>query len=240
MRQLKIVIITILIINLNLISCSSQVIKKNKNYNNENNTISKRKNPIEPDTKKNPVKSETREEKILKQYSDEKSEKYSEYLVNPKNYTTANGATYQKRYYKYLIALAGDIAENKKLKMIPGSIGYYFDNKSDNKRNLYFGVDIFFNKNFGSYSKSAIILIKKYLVDILNPISSCTSMFKEKQIIGMVIGFRWKGAGYEEMINLWIKKDDFLKFQKKLLTFSELIQKSTITNTSGEKIILRL
>jgi len=179
-----------------------------------------------------------REKAILKQYSESRKEKYADLLVDVERYTT-RGGYFQKKYYKYLIGVAGDITENKNLKIGKGSIGFYFDKKSNKRDRLYLGLDV----NLGAisstnYNNVAIALLKEHIRPIVNTINSCKTLFEEKEIIGMVIGFKWTSPDYNEQVNIWIVEDDVFKFENNKLTFDELIQRSTITNTTGK--IVRL
>ncbi|MCP4137326.1 MAG: hypothetical protein GY754_40540 [bacterium] len=183
---------------------------------------------------------EEREKAILKQYSVEKKDKYANLLVNINDYTS-NGKIYHGKYHKYLISIAEDISENKKLIIANKSVGFYFDNKTDNKENLYLGLDIEIQKQYNEqYSQVALALLKEHIKDIITTINSCKTIFDEKEVIGMVIGFKWKNSGREELINMWIRENDVLQFEKNKLTLNELVQISTITDTSGKTILLLL
>ena len=104
---------------------------------------------------------------------------------------------------------------------------------------LYLGLDIESNQKFNTnYSKAAIELIKIHLKEIIGTMNSCKTIFDEKDISGMVIGIKWTNFNQDEAITIWIDKDDVLKFEENKLTMDELIQRSTITNTTGK--IIRL
>ncbi len=180
-----------------------------------------------------------REDKILKQYSKEQDKKYKDLIVDIGKYTT-NGAVFQEKYYKLLIGVAVDIVDNKKLRIVKGSIGFYYDRKSEQKNRLYLGLDIDTGlTDDNSYGRVAVELLKKNIRDISDTVNSCRSIFEEKEIVGMVIGFKWKSYTREEQVNIWINEADILRFEKRNLTFEELIQKSTITNTRGNIIKLQ-
>lgn len=181
-----------------------------------------------------------RENVILKNYTEEKKGKYSDILVNPEKYTT-EGLKYQDKYYKYLIGIAGEITENKKLVIAKNSIGFYFDKRSGNKNNLFLGLDIETGSNFSEeYQTAAVKLLKKNLKAVLETLNSCKTIFDEEIVVGMVIGWKWKNGGDQEYMNIWIGKKDVLRFEEHSLTLDELIQRSFITNTSGKIIRLQL
>ena len=181
-----------------------------------------------------------RENVILKNFTEEKKVKYSEILVNPEKYTT-EGLKYQDKYYKYLIGIAGEITESKKLAIAKGSIGFYFDKRSGNKNNLFLGLDIETGLNFSEeYHVSAVKILKKNLKHVLETLNSCKTIFDEDIVVGMVIGWKWKNGGDQEYMNVWIGKKDVLRFEEASLTLEELIQRSFITNTTGKIIRLPL
>ena len=181
-----------------------------------------------------------REQLILKRYSKEISIKYSNLLVDVNNYTS-NGEKYHKAYYKYLIAIAADIIENKKLKISEKSIGFYFDKKADNKVNLYIGLDIRVTQKVSSdYGRAVKDILKSDLKEVITTMYSCETLFEEKNVVGLVAGFIWKSGKSMEQMNLWIKKGDILKYENNKLTFSELILISEITNASGKIIFIQV
>jgi len=179
---------------------------------------------------------EVREKAILNQYSQEKNEKYADLLVDIQRYTT-NGAAFQERYHKYLIGIAGDITENKGMTIGKGSIGFYFDKKSSDRDRLYLGLDILAGDiSNKQYDRVALALIHEYMESIMETMNSCKTIFGEKEVVGMVIGFKWKGGDSDEQVNIWIQKEDVLKYEINQLTFDELVQRSTVTNTAGKII----
>ncbi len=180
-----------------------------------------------------------REQRILKLYSQTKKDKYADLLVNIDKYTT-NGAYFQSKYYKHLIGVATEISEKKNLKVANGTLGFYYDNKKD-KNQLYLGLEVNTEKTFtGSYSKIALTFIKNELRTILETIYSCKTVFDEKHIIGIVIGWSWSNNDRKEHVNIWISEKDILKFEQNQLLMDEVIRRSTITNTEGIIIMLPL
>lgn len=181
-----------------------------------------------------------REQKILDYYSDRNRDRYVDLLVEVERYTTA-GAEYHRKYYKHLIGIAGDMVEKKKLTVEKASVGFYFDKRSGDKRKLYLGLDLSPSGNYTqSYEAVAVSFIRKDLRNIIETINSCRSIFEENEVVGMVIGWWWTSTGARERVSIWILKDDFIRFEDGMITFDELLQKSTATNTIGRVIKLPL
>ena len=181
-----------------------------------------------------------RERQILDYYTEANRQKYADLLVDPQRYTTA-GTDFHKKYYGHLIGIAGDIVEKKKLAVEKGSIGFYFDKRSGDRNRLYLGLDIDTKTSSDqSFEVAAATLIGRDLKEIIQTFNSCRSVFNEKEIIGMVIGWIWSSSGGVEHLSLWIVKEDFTKFEEGKITFDELVQRSSITNTTGRVIRLQL
>jgi hypothetical protein len=181
-----------------------------------------------------------REQKILKKYTKEGVEKYAGLLVPLERYTT-NGIQYHKKYYKYLIGIAGDVVENKKLKVVKKTIGFYYDKKSKKKNELYLGLDIDTDTTYGQpYKEVAKYILKKYIRSIMDTVHSCETIFREKEVVGMVVGFSWKSTILDYQCTIWIPESVVILFEKRKITIEELIHRSTVTNSSGKVIILRM
>ncbi len=190
-------------------------------------------------TRERQERDKVRENEILKQYSDVVKEKYAGYLVDLEKYTT-RGSVFQKKYYKFLIAIARDVTENKKLSIVRGSVGFYFDKKSNRRNRLYFGFDVDSGSiNNTRYGDVAIGLIKDNMKTLMATVNSARSMFHESEIVGMVIGFSWQSPIMREQVNLWVSEEDVISFEDGRLTFDEVVQRSTVTNTAGKIIRLR-
>lgn len=181
-----------------------------------------------------------REQKILDYYTDQNKEKYADLLVDTQRYTTS-ATEYHNKFLRYLIGIAGDIVEKKKLAIDRGSIGFYFDKKSGDRNKLYLGLDIDTKGNFDQpFENVAVTLVRRNLRDVVQTINSCRSIFSEDNIAGMVIGWKWTSRGGSEHVSVWILKDDFIKFEDNMITFDELVQRSFVTNTAGRVIKLPL
>lgn len=181
-----------------------------------------------------------RERALLDYYTETNREKYADLLVDVSRYTTS-GIEFHKKYYKHLIGVAGDIVEKKKLSVEKGSVGFYYDKRSGDRSRLYLGLDINTGLNYDqSFETVAVSLIRGSLKDVILTINSCRSVFIEKEVIGMVLGWMWSAAGLPQHLSIWIAKEDLIKFEDGLITFDELIQRSTTTNTAGRVIRLPL
>ena len=161
-------------------------------------------------------------EKSILNYAQNSPARYDDCLVQSDQYTT-NGAYYHKKYYTYLIGIAGRIADTRKATVAKHSIGFYYDKKENRKERLYLGVDIIIPPDQDGkevpYGKKAAMVLDEYLRDVMDVIHSCTAIFLEKEIVGMVIGFQWEAGGHSEYINIWIDEKDVLRFENSQLTF---------------------
>ncbi len=192
------------------------------------------------------LSADTREKKILK-YSEDKEQvrKYEIYLVNPEQYTT-RGAEFHSKYYPYLIGIARSVIEERKFSVIEKSIGFYYDKREARKDKLYLGIDITvpyeisngYKTSQSSYQEIALAQVHKYLTKLLYVMASCGSVFKEPEIIGSVIGIRWERENIMEIVTIWVDMRDILRYEKKELTFDEIIQRNFVTNTEGKLIKL--
>ncbi len=171
--------------------------------------------------------------------SSSKQEKLDEYLVDLNKYTT-RGGVYHKKFQKQLLGIAEEIIEKKKFKIIKGSIGFYFEKKSKQKERLYLGIDFDTGmSNEVEYAGVAMKLLKKNISEIIFTTKSFRMIFDEKEIVGMVIGFKWTTQDKKEQVNIWINQSDVIRMEKNVLTYDELIQKSTITDTAGNIIMFQ-
>jgi hypothetical protein len=183
---------------------------------------------------------DTREEKILKYSVDKEAGKYAIYLVNPEQYTT-KGAGFHSKYYQYLVGIARSVIEEKKFTVIEKSIGFYYDKREAKKDKLYLGIDISmpYEASYGSsYPDIALVQLQKYLTELLYIMASCGSVFRESEIVGSVIGLRWERDGVMEIVTIWVDMQDVLRYEKKELTFDEIIQRNFVTNNEGKLIKL--
>ena len=181
-----------------------------------------------------------RENAIL-DYSDNEIKKYDRFLVKVEQYTT-NGTHYHTKYYRHLIGIARIITEGKNLTIKNNSIGFYYDKKNNSKNKLYIGIDILTlpdsKLSKTSYFTRATSLLKENIQDMLFVINSCKTLFIENEIIGIVFGIHWRFKDKSEMLNIWIDKNDVLKYENNMITLNELIERNIITNTDGK--IIRL
>ena len=169
--------------------------------------------------------------------------KYEKFLVKTEQYTT-KGADYHKKYYKYLINIADLIENEKKLTIGEESIGFYYDKRRDKKNELFLGIDIIATidstQYYSTYEGIALNYLRNYLPKILDVFNSYEKIFSEQEIVGSVISIKWKIDRAYEMVSIWLDQKDVNRFEKKDLTFDEMIQRSFITNTDDKIIKLIL
>ncbi|MBN2078630.1 MAG: hypothetical protein JW838_06665 [Spirochaetes bacterium] len=181
-----------------------------------------------------------REQAVLAYSTERNMAKYADLLVEEERYTT-DGLKYQKKYYRHLIGIAGEIVESRKLSIEKHSIGFYYDKRSGDTRSLYLGFDVDAGTRGGKpFERIAVELIRSDLANIVQTIHACRSVFNEKDMAGMVIGWKWTAGAAREHLSVWISKVDFIRYEDDLLTFDGMLQRSTITNTRGRVIRLPL
>lgn len=171
------------------------------------------------------------------------SPEYGKYLVDVDSYTTS-GSVYHKKYVEYLYGVAKILATEKSMAVGEKSIGFYYDKKENRKDKLFLGVDLSVPDQAvlpsETYEKNARVMIGAYLKDVMGVMHSCTAVLAENEIKGTVIGLVWRRGGAKELINVWILKEDLALFYRNSLTLSELVIRSTVTNTDGRIIRLTL
>lgn len=164
--------------------------------------------------------------------------KYSIYLVDINSYST-NGSFYQKKHEKEIISIVASLIENYEMEISKNSAGFYFDKKSNIKNRLYLGFDFEVvkdnNLDYGRYSTS---LIKENVVVIMNEVFRFSRILNEKEVAGLVIGFKWQDGRSNSLVNIWIKKEDMILARESKITINEMYQRSTITNCEGKIILL--
>jgi len=182
--------------------------------------------------------------KSILDFSRSEAGRYRHLLIDPGQYTT-NGALYHERYQNHLIGIARSLSSEYKFTILNNSIGFYFDKKLNQRDRLYLGLDMEVPLDEtahagSSYQHIAVTALETYLKDVLAVINSCTSIFGESEIIGMVVGFHWKIREQRHSITIWIDERDVVRYENKQLTMKELISRSYITNTEGKLIRLLL
>jgi hypothetical protein len=185
----------------------------------------------------------SKRERIILNYTPDKVKTYESNLVLEDQYTT-NGKYYHHKYYKHLIGIARYLIEEKQFTIVKHSIGFYYDKRESTKSKLYLGIDIKIEAPLelsrSTYHSVAGAFIRHYLTDILQVLFSCKSVFREKEIVGIVAGFQWERNGKRELVNIWIAEDDILKYENNMLTLEEVIERNVITDTRGKIIRLKL
>jgi hypothetical protein len=168
---------------------------------------------------------------------------FDKYLVAEDSYTT-NGIIYHKKYINYLYGIAKLIKNEHKVEIGERSIGFYYDKRENRKDKLFLGVDIIMPEQLVSpelsYEKNARFFVNKYLRQTMNVLVSCTDILGENEVRGVVTGFVWQRNNVKELINIWIRKDDLSLFYSNQITMTELIVRSTFTNTEGRIIPMTL
>ena len=164
--------------------------------------------------------------------------KYSEYLVDLNTYST-NGAYYQNKYENFILSIIASLTEKHEFDVSKKSTGFYFDKRSNRTDRLYFGFDVEVVKdNNLDYGRFSTQVIKENVETVLSEIFRYEQMLKEKEIAGLVIGFKWREGRISRQVNIWIKKEDMILAREAKITVNEMYQRSTITNSEGKIILL--
>lgn len=158
------------------------------------------------------------------------------FLANPAKYTT-NGAYYQEKHKDSLLSIADRLTKSG-MKIVPGSIGFYHDKRTDAFKGLYLGLDILVEnvsgKDYGERAKSAIF---SYLKQTIETIDDYHEIFTEDEIVGTAISFRWKSGGASETVNIWILEPEVESYRNDGMTFEEVVQRSYVTNEQGRIMV---
>lgn len=165
---------------------------------------------------------------------------YDKYLVPIDQYTT-KGSYYHKKYYRQLLEVAHAFNADRSLHVVERSIGFYHDKKKKDDAKLYMGID--FTLDSGDvegrgYGERISYLLTKQLPAIVPVIMSRKDIHNENDIIGIVVGMRWRQGWSPEHFNFWLKSSDARLYENNRITLKELVQRNTITDMGGD--IIRL
>lgn len=176
-------------------------------------------------------------------YRSENESLYEKYLVSMESYTT-RGNIYHEKHINYLRGIAEILTEGRKYLVSERSIGFYYDKVKKEKEKLYLGLDIVAKPGEVSgadqYSENGRKLVNIYVEPVLSVLKNYEDILSEDEIEGVVIGLYWLNSSRKEFVTIWFSKQTVKDYFNGYLTFSELILKSTITNTDGKQIRLTL
>ncbi len=168
----------------------------------------------------------------------EKCEKYSDYLVDVKQYKRG-GESFHRKYRPELLCLAAAVIEEQDAPLVKKSVGFYHDKKSGTRSPYYIGFDL--SAEFdGSldYGRFCTKLIKENVGGIAGEAGSFDRVLEDSEVAGLAITFRWVWENAECNVTIWLNERDIREFNSEKITAGELYQRSTITNSSGEVILL--
>ena len=180
--------------------------------------------------------------KILsKRYYKRIEEKYQPYLVDSEKYTSQIGKEIHLKYYKHLLGIAEDLANNKNLKIKEGSLGFYYDKNLPEQKKLFFGIDVVVDKVTESdFSDACLLIFKKNIYKIADTIKKNNFFENDKDISGFVLSFEWDKNDPQQKFIIWINKKDLFKFLAKKIIFNEIIERSALTDAKGKIITLKI
>lgn len=181
--------------------------------------------------------------KSLSSYAAQEEISYDQYLVNKSDYTSS-GKIYHEKYVKTLKGISKFLVTDKKIDLVKGSVGFYFDRKLSVKEDLYLGFDMTADSgiisSINSYDDSARLMIKNYYAELLGLYEYLDEIMKEDSVKGIVIGIKWKSSGNSGSVTLWTRKQDVSDYMNKTLTFKNLVYKTTVTNSDGKIVRIAL
>lgn len=164
-----------------------------------------------------------------------------EYLVPEKRYTTS-GLLFQQKHRSLLLDLIEDINSIRIHQVREGTVGFYYDKKTDEKNRLYFGYDLSMHDSSGysgdSYTERAKYVIRNNLKPLLDRSRQIHPVLAEDLVMGLVIGFYWQNGSNTETVTAWIDESDLLKYHSKGITFNECMVRSIYTDQQSR--IIRL
>jgi hypothetical protein len=165
---------------------------------------------------------------------------YDKYLVRINQYTT-KGSYYHKKYYRQLLEVAHVFSADRSLRIVERSIGFYHDKKKKEDTKLYLGIDFSpdtDNLPESGYGERISHLLKKQLPSIMPALMSQSGLLGEKEVVGIVVGMRWRQGWSTEHFNFWLLSSDARLLENSRLTLDEVIRRNTITDMEGN--IIRL
>lgn len=179
----------------------------------------------------------------LTNYTPENEVNYDKYLVDVLSYTSS-GKTYHTKYIKILKGFAKYAVVEHKIDLAEKSVGFYFDKKLSDREDLYFGFDFMPDSaialSSNSYEDNARLMIQRYYENLLSFYGLLEDVMSERAVKGIVIGMKWKSGSRNESMTLWVRKQDAADFANKMLTFKNLVYKTTVTNSEGKIVRIAL
>lgn len=164
--------------------------------------------------------------------------KYGSYLIDVNLYT-GGGDSLHKKYMNDLLCLASVMIEQQDISLVKQTVGFYHDRLGGSRSPFYVGFDVT-EEYDGSldYGRFCTRLIRENVSGIAEEAARLESVFRDRDVAGIVVTFRWNWNSQEGNVTIWIKKEDIRLFNNDKITASELYQRSTITNTGGKVILL--
>ncbi len=156
-----------------------------------------------------------------------------DYLVPEKRYTT-NGLLFQKKHRSLLLDLIEDVNNIRTHQVREGTVGFYYDKKTNDKNRLYFGYDLSMHDSSGypgnSYTRRAKHVIRNNLEPLLEKSRQIHPVLAEDQVMGLVMGFYWQQGSNTETVTAWVDEQDLLKYHGGDITFNECMVRSIYTD----------
>jgi len=185
-----------------------------------------------------PLLASDEDEPVIKKCSYGERKKYRDYLIDINLYTGGGNLLHEK-YSDELLCLAFSMSEKQDISLVKQSVGFYHDRLSSGDRVYYIGFDVSAEYDGKlDYGRFCTRLIRENVSGIAEEAVQLERVFREKNVAGMVITFRWDNSGEESNFTIWLKSADLRLYNNGNITASELYQRSTITGSSGRVILL--
>lgn len=165
-------------------------------------------------------------------------EKYSGFLLDRDRYSRG-GETLHEKFRWELLCLSAGLVERQDMTLLKGSMGFYHDKRAGSRSPFYVGFDILTEYD-GSldYGRFCTGIIRENVDGIAEEVRQVDRIFEEKDVAGVAVTFLWTWNNTDGRVTIWLGKNDIRAFNEGKITASELYQRSTITNTSGNVILL--
>ena len=185
-----------------------------------------------------PLLASDEDDTVIKKCGYGERKKYRSYLIDVNLYTGGGNLLHEK-YSDELLCLAYAMSENQDITLVKQSVGFYHDRLSSGDTFYYIGFDVSaeYDEKL-DYGRFCTRLIRENVSGIAEEAVRLERVFREKNVAGMVITFRWDRSGEESSFTIWLKREDLSLFNNGKITASELYQRSTITGSSGRVILL--
>ncbi len=164
--------------------------------------------------------------------------KYGIYMIDVNLYT-GGGDQLHKKYVNELLCLASVMIEQQDIPLVKQSVGFYHDRLAGSRSPFYIGFDVSAEYDGAlDYGRFCTRLVRENVSGIAEEAAVLEGVFRDMDVAGIVVTFRWNWNSQEGTVTIWMKEEDIRLFNNGKITESEFYPRSTITNTAGKVILL--